>query len=185
MCGGRLKLRAFGGRWTKQAPSSFPDPGFSRPGSAWLRSPALVCKGREAPWALDLSNDLAPHFLPRPGGVHGRRIWPEGRGQGAANAGRRPAGARPTARKAVGRGRPESAQPSVSRPAPPRIPEVGARWLFVCVLFFYLFRVHVRRSEDNLWEFLFSFHHVGPSNRTQIERPGSPSWPTSSCPAGL
>lgn len=93
--------------------------------------------------------------------------------------------ARPTARKVVGRGRPESAQPSVSRPAPPRIPEVGARWLFVCVLFFYLFRVHVRRSEDNLWEFLFSFHHVGPSNRTQIERPGSPSWPTSSCPAGL
>lgn len=55
-------------------------------------------------------------------------------------------------------------------------------------LFFYLFRVrvsvggrapalvHVRRSEDNLWEFVFSFHHVGSSNRTQIECPGSPSW---------
>lgn len=39
--------------------------------------------------------------------------------------------------------------------------------------------VHVRRSEDNLWEFVFSFHHVGSSNRTRIECPGSPSWLTS------
>lgn len=61
--------------------------------------------------------------------------------------------ARPTARKAVGRGRPESAQPSVSRPAFQRWGHGGFLW--VCVLFFYLFRVHVRRSEDNLWEFLF------------------------------
>lgn len=36
--------------------------------------------------------------------------------------------------------------------------------------------VHVRRSEGNLWEFVFSFHHVGSSNRTRIECPGSPSW---------
>lgn len=39
--------------------------------------------------------------------------------------------------------------------------------------------VHVRRSEDDLWEFLFSFHHVDSSNRTQNECPGSPSWLTS------
>lgn len=147
MCGGRLKLRAFGGRWTKQAPSSFPDPGFSRPGSARLRSPALVCKGREAPWALDLSNGLAPHFLPRPGGVHGRRIWPEGRGQGAANAGRRPAGARPTQSPPCSPHCPEGCGPRAARVCPAfRLPPRpaphsrggGTVAFCVCVIFLFV-----------------------------------------------
>lgn len=72
-----------------------PDPGYSRPGSARIASP-------EGPWRQ--TSALARHFLPRPGGVCGRRIWLEGRGQswpdhgagrdqGTANAGRRPPGA--------------------------------------------------------------------------------------------
>lgn len=146
MCGGRLKLRAFGGRWTKQAPSSFPDPGFSRPGSAWLRSPALVCKGREAPWALDLSNDLAPHFLPRPGGGSRKTnlaggAWP-GRGQcGQEACGRAPHPVSSLLAPLPGRLWAEGGPslPSLPSPAPPR--PAFQRWGhggFLCVCYFFI-----------------------------------------------
>lgn len=33
--------------------------------------------------------------------------------------------------------------------------------------------VHMWRSEDSLWESVFSFHHTGPQNQTQAASPGS------------
>lgn len=148
VCGGRLKLYVSRGRWTRQALSFFPDPGFSRPGSAKLRSARA---GRP----LAASNGLAPYFLPGPGGIHGRRIWLEGGGQRWPEAAGRGQGQRgqeasgrpphpvssllaPLPGRLSAEGRPNL--PSLPSPAPPRIPEVGA-WCFLCI--FYLFSVRV------------------------------------------
>lgn len=78
--------------------------------------------------------------------------------------------------------------PSLPSPALPRIPAEGALYSFIyleCVYMWGRARAMERvRSEDNLRESVFSFHHVGSGNRTQIDQMpsarGNASGPTSS-----